>query len=291
MIEPERKPVALPDGSVSTLEWSADAPLLHFSHANGFNAQTYRGLLGPLAGRFRIVASDMRGHGFSTLPAIPGMQEGWRIFGSDLAAVLDALDRKPVVLAGHSMGAIASLMVASRFPDRVRGIVLVEPVLVPRFSRIFQRLIRMMGVTPPPGTDLATMAEKRRSVFPSFEMALSAYRGRGAFKTWQDDTLADYLRGGLIPTGNGTEMQLACAPQWEAASFRNAPSGSATIARGVRCPMTVIYAGNGTAREHQVQIVKRLVPATRLVQVPGTTHFLPMERPDIVREELARIAN
>jgi len=27
---------------------------------------------------------------------------------------------------------------------------------------------------------------------------------------------------------------------------------------------------------------------TRLLKVPGTTHFLPMERPDLVREEIAR---
>ena len=169
------------------------------------------------------------------------------------------------------------------------AVMLVEPVLVPRFSRQLMRVMRLLGRTPPPGTDLAAMASKRRAIFPSFEMALSAYRGRGAFKTWPEETIADYLRGGLLPTGNGTEMRLACEPAWEAAIFRSAPPGIARLASLVRCPLTLIYAGNGTAKTREVEIVARRHGAARLIQVPGTSHFLPMERPDIVQDEIARM--
>src|ERR1700712_2204014 len=103
MAEPLRKNMTLPDGDVSYLEWEAAAPLLHFTHATGFNAQTYRGLLTPLQGRVRVTAADMRGHGFTTLPATPGPQANWMGFGADLAHILDRLDSAPVVLAGHSM--------------------------------------------------------------------------------------------------------------------------------------------------------------------------------------------
>ncbi|HEY0301750.1 MAG TPA: alpha/beta hydrolase [Rhizomicrobium sp.] len=284
-----RKTMALPDGGVSYLEWAADAPLLHFTHATGFNAQTYQGLLTPLQGRFRVAAADMRGHGFTALPAVPGPQARWTTFASDLAPILDRLDGAPVILAGHSMGAITSMMVAGDRPERVRGLVLVEPVLVPRFSREIARLLAVFGVKPPANSDLAAMATKRRAIFPSFEMALSSYRGRGAFRTWPEETIADYLRGGLVPTGNGTEMRLACDPLWEAAIFRNAPAGIARIASRVRCPLTLIYCGDGTAREHQVRIIARRHGSARLVKVPGTTHFLPMERPDIVQDEIERM--
>ena len=40
-----RKSAALTDGAVSYLEWDGDGPALHFAHANGFNALTYRTLL------------------------------------------------------------------------------------------------------------------------------------------------------------------------------------------------------------------------------------------------------
>ena len=134
---------------------------------------------------------------------------------------------------------------------------LVEPVLVPRFARLRMRAMRLLGRKPPANSNLAEMAAKRRSIFPSFEMALSSYRGRGAFKTWPEETLRDYLRGGLIATGNGTEMRLACDPAWESSVFQHAPPGIARLARHVRCPLTLIYAGEGTARENEVQIVAR----------------------------------
>ncbi len=285
----ERKDMALPEGGVSYLEWAAEAPRLHFTHATGFNAQTYRALLTPLQGRFRVTAADMRGHGFSTLPAAPGPQADWTRFGADLARILDGLDAAPLVLAGHSMGAIVSMMVAANLPRRVRGLVLVEPVLVPRFAPQIAAALRLFGRTPPANSNLAEMAAKRRAIFPSFEMALSSYRGRGAFKTWPEDTVADYLRGGLLPTGNGTEMRLACDPMWESSIFQQAPPGAARLAALVRCPLTLISSGNGTARTREIDIVARRHGAARLVQVPETTHFLPMERPDIVQDEIARM--
>lgn len=284
-----RKKMTLPDGDVSYLEWEADAPLLHFAHATGFNAQTYRGLLTPLRGRFRVAAADLRGHGFTTLPATPGPQAAWQTFADDLSNILDRLDQRPVVLAGHSMGAITSMMVAVARPERVRGLVLVEPVLVPRFSRMQMRFMRLLGRKPPPRSNLAELAAKRRAIFPSLEMALSAYRGRGAFGTWTDETLTEYLQGGLIATGNGTEMRLACDPAWESSVFQHALSGGSRLARNVRCALTVIHAGDGTASEREVQTVARLHGNARIVKVPGATHFLPMERPDIVREEIERI--
>jgi pimeloyl-ACP methyl ester carboxylesterase len=285
-----RKKMALADGEVSYLEWEADAPLLHFAHATGFNAETYRSLLTPLQGRFRVAAADLRGHGFTTLPAAPGPQANWETFGTDLGNILDRLDRNGVVLAGHSMGAITSMMVAAARPAWVRGLVLVEPVLVPRFSREIGRAMRLLGRRPVPGTDLATLASKRRAIFPSFEAALSAYRGRGAFKTWPEETVADYLRGGLVPTGNGTEVRLACEPLWESSVFRHSPAGGARLASRVRCPLTVIYSPvSNTTRNREVAIISRRHGDTRLVNVPGTTHFLPMERPDIVQDEIERM--
>lgn len=289
MSEPTRMTMSFPDGNVSYLDWNCDGPLLHFTHATGFNAGTYRGLLTPLQGRFHVTAADMRGHGFTSLDAVPGPLADWTTFGRDLERILDRLGKGAAILAGHSMGAITSLMVAAGHPDRVSGLVLVEPVLVPRYVRLKMRLARLLGREPLQESNLAQLAAKRRSTFASFEVALAAYRGRGAFKTWTEETIADYLRGGLIPTGAGTEVRLACSPAWESSVFQHAPPGIARLARRVRCPLTLIYASGGTAREEEVQIVARGHGSARLVKVADATHFLPMERPDIVRQEIERI--
>lgn len=288
MIEPIRKEIARDGGHVSFLEWHGGHPAVHFAHANGFNAEVYRTLLAPLAARFQIFASDLRGHGFTTIPTSPGMTKGWSVYGSDLNQFLAEVHSGPLVLAGHSMGAIASLMVAAHHPERVRALVLAEPVLVPSaMAFALMRLVRATGIrTPVP--DLAERAARRRDVFASFDEAFYAYRGRGAFKTWPEQVLRDYLSGGLISTGNGTEVRLACAPQWEAENFRSSPPGIARLAKLVRCPLTIIVGENGTARDREVDAIKRLHRGTRVVRVPGASHFLPMERPDIVRDEIER---
>ena len=69
---PRARTIPLParGGAMAALEFGpAGRPVdIVFSHANGFNALTYRTILAPLAADLRILAIDLRGHGASTLP-------------------------------------------------------------------------------------------------------------------------------------------------------------------------------------------------------------------------------
>jgi pimeloyl-ACP methyl ester carboxylesterase len=263
--------------------------VLHFAHATGFNAETYRALLAPLAGRFHIFAIDQRGHGFSTLRAEPDALKGWDVYGSDLAAFLARVaGGKPAVLAGHSMGGIASLMVAAHHPELVRAVVVAEPVLVSDTPPTPEQT-RAMAERP----NLAEMAARRRGTFASFDEAFGRYRGRGAFTTWPDETLTDYLHGGLVKTGNGDEVRLACAPAWESATFHNAHPGGARLTGMMKAPLTLLHAENamdGTARASEVDIVRQQKPDAKIIPVPEVTHFLPMEKPELVRDAIAAFA-
>lgn len=287
MSQPARHSLSLSDGNISYFEWAGGGPTLHFAHATGFNAETYVPLLAPLSAsaQMRILASDARGHGFSTLHTAPRMARDWKIFREDLARFLDATTQGPVILAGHSMGAIVSAMIAALWPDRVKGLLLLEPVLIPKMIH----LVRWIPLRPP-SLDLASRAERRRGTFSSFDAARVSYLGRGAFRTWPEEFLVAYLKGGLIPTGNGDEVRLACAPSWEAQTFRSAPIGAVSLARHIRCPVTLLYAELSTPPESECRAFARRHGNTRLIKVPGTTHFLPMERPDLVREEIERLA-
>jgi pimeloyl-ACP methyl ester carboxylesterase len=286
-----RKSAALPDGAVSYLEWDGDGPALHFAHANGFNALTYRTLLEPLAGVFHLYASDMRGHGMTTLPAQPGMAKGWRIYRDDLIRVLEMLPQRPLILAGHSMGATASVMAAALRPDLVSGLVLIEPVFMPAMLAVTGRVLRHIGLTPR-GYDLVDKAARRRAIFPSVDAAFEAYRGRGIFKLWPQEQLRDYLDGGLLPTDDG-QVRLACAPRWEAEDFRETPLFVPHLASRIVCPVTLLHGDQpgSTCRDSQAAIFQRRKPDTRAVKVLGASHFLPMEMPDLVREEIARMVD
>ena len=284
-----RKSAALPDGAISYLEWESSGPALHFAHANGFNALTYRTLLEPLAERAHIYLSDLRGHGMTTLPARPGMAKGWRIYRDDLIRFLEMLPQRPLILAGHSMGATASVMAAALRPDLVRGLALVEPVFVPAWFTIMGRTMRLFGIAPAK-YDLIEKTERRRALFPSVDAAFEAYRGRGIFKMWPEAQLRDYLEGGLLPTDD-EQVRLACAPKWEAEDFRETPLFVPHLARQIVCPVTLIHGDQpgSTCSDAATSQFQRRKPHTRVVKVRGASHFLPMEMPDLVREEIVSL--
>ena len=215
-------------GDMSVLDFGdASRPVdLIFVHANGFNAMTYRSLLAPLSGTLRIWAPDLRGHGLTRLPAEPGNRRSWTDHRDDLVALLEALDGPPAVLAGHSMGGTTALLAAAERPDRVSGLVLLDPVIwrrwvvmafhLPLFDRAASRI------------PLVRSALRRRAVFDSRAQAMAAYTGRGAFRGWPEVMLADYLADGLIETDEG--LTLACPPIRRAGA-----AGAITVTISWRC--------------------------------------------------------
>jgi pimeloyl-ACP methyl ester carboxylesterase len=283
---PVRKTLDTGEGTISYLEWegAAGAPLLIFSHANGFNASTYRSLLTPLAGEFRIVAWDMRGHGLTTLPLDRTGLRGWQIFRDDLLRFIDRLDAKPAVLAGHSLGATATALAAAVRPNIGSALVLVEPVM-PEAPPLWRRLFgKWQG-----DASLAAMALRRRNRFASREEVATKFIGRGAFRTWPRETIVDYVETGLVADENG--YRLACPPAWEAAIYAAHPIRIERLGSRIAAPVTVLYGTSGSAASKPLldQFARRHRNA-QLVCVEGGTHFVPMEQPQIVREEICRAA-
>jgi len=285
MSEPRRLTVDLParGGAMAVLDWGdLDRPVdLIFAHANGFNALTYRHLLAPLADRYRIWAPDLRGHGATTLSAATEGRRGWTDHGADLAALLDATDGPPMVLAGHSMGGTAGLLAAAARPERVRGLVLADPVIMTRQAVWAFHLPLLRDL--PRRSPLVFNALKRRSEFDSRAAALAAYRGRGAFKGWPDAVLADYLADGLVPAPDGG-LTLACTPQWEASNYAAQAHDPWRAMRRLTCPIHILKAEAGLACH--VPEPPRGLPHVTVETLPGSTHFLPMLQPDVVRDAL-----
>jgi pimeloyl-ACP methyl ester carboxylesterase len=244
-----------------------------FLHANGFNALTYRHLLAPFAGRWKILALDQRGHGATRLPADGAGRSGWNDLRDDLLALLAALGLHRIVLAGHSLGGTVSLLAAARAPERVRRMVLLDPVILPEDH----------NPAASAQSPLVQGALRRRAIFPDRTSALDAYRGRGAFKTWPEAVLRDYVDGGFVDLPSG-QVTLACAPVWEASNFASHDHDVWGALRDGACPIQILRADHeSTCRFDGMESAAGRI---RLETVPGTTHFLPMEKPDRVRAAL-----
>jgi len=281
--EPRQRRIALPSrgGEMAALDFGPQDRRVDvvFSHANGFNARTYRSILAPLADSLRILALDLRGHGASTLPTVIEGRDGWTEFRDDLLALLAAATDGPVVLAGHSMGGTSSLLAAAAEPDRVKALALFDPVL-----------FDAAAVITSGDNTLADGAARRRADFASKAAAYDAYLGRGAFRSWRPEQLRDYVEAGFRDTATG-EVTLTCRPEWEASNFRTHNYDPWAAFRATRCPIRMLRAETAsTARieghADELAALGRVVMET----VPGTTHFLPMERPQVVQAVLRESA-
>ena len=176
------------------------------------------------------------------------------------------------------MGGTTSLLAAAAEPDRVRALALFDPVAMP-------------GDLPPDAdalqhSPLVAGALRRRAVFPSRQAVIEAYRGRGAFRSWSDVQLADYVAAGFAETLSG-EVSLTCTPAWEASNFRTHNYDPWGALRESRCPIRILRAAEASTfrlEGHEAELGGdgRITVET----IPGTTHFLPMERPDLVRQTL-----
>lgn len=279
---PRARRFALPSrgGEIAALEFGPDdRPLdILFCHANGFNALTYRSIFSPLAD-LRILAIDLRGHGATSLPTPIEDRDGWKIYRDDILALLPFVAEAPVVMAGHSMGGASSLLTAAAAPEQVRSLVLFDPVLMPGAA---------------PAADPSAVAQspmvqgalRRRATFADKEAALEAYRGRGAFRTWSEAQLADYVEAGFVPTDDG-QVTLACAPAWEASNFASYDRDIYPALVAEPCPIRILRAETGSTCRIEDRIPQLTASGrVRVETIAGASHFLPMERPDLVRQAL-----
>ena len=274
-------------GGHGVLEWlgAAGRPWLHFAHATGMCAELYAGLLEPLADRFNIVASDARGHGRSTLPADPATLASWRQYGDDLAALLTAYPAGTWLLAGHSMGASIGLELAARTPGLASAVVLVEPAFVPFAVAADYAADRAAGRMPQ--NPMAEQAARRRGAFPSRAAARENWHGRGVFRGWADADLEAYVAGGMRDTAAGAE--LACAPAWEAATFRAVTTGLEAAAAVWTGPLVLLH-GTLFSTVTQPDADRLAALGATVARLDGASHFLPLEHPDRVRAAILAAA-
>jgi pimeloyl-ACP methyl ester carboxylesterase len=285
IIEVESRGVTLPMAGVAFGDAARPLDVI-FLHANGFNGLTYRHALEPLADQLHILSVDQRGHG-RTPQAKPAHGRADILdLRDDLLGLIEVLaSERPVVLSGHSLGGCIALLAAAERPDRVRSIALFDPVILP--PEVSARTKARNPTDPEP--EIASRARARRTIFASRDAAFDAYRRATAFATWPAEMLRDYIEDGFCARPDG-QVELICAPEWEASNFvAHGHDVWPDLAR-IRAPVTILRASTGStcslSRAEEFPGHAEVAVET----IEGAGHFLPMERPDLVRSTLLRAA-
>lgn len=96
-----------------------DRPLVVLIHGMALDHRMFDPQLAALAGSYRILTWDLRGHGQSQPAGAPFTIA--RAVG-DLLAILDQIGVRRAALVGHSLGGIIAQELALRVPDRVTAV-------------------------------------------------------------------------------------------------------------------------------------------------------------------------
>ncbi|AEI81205.1 3-oxoadipate enol-lactonase//4-carboxymuconolactone decarboxylase [Cupriavidus necator N-1] len=104
-----------------TVDGPDSAPAILFSNSLGTDHTMWEPQAAALAGRFRVVRYDTRGHGRSTAPG-----DAFTVaqLGQDVIAILDALGIEQAVFCGLSMGGLTGMWLGIHAPQRFSHIVL-----------------------------------------------------------------------------------------------------------------------------------------------------------------------
>jgi len=218
-------------------------------HGVGLRAEAWNAQLSALSQSYSAIAPDMPGHGESTAFEVAPSLSCY----TDRIAVAMA---EPMLVAGHSMGAMIGLDLAVRYPEKVRGIIAVNATY--RRSAEAQAAI------------LARVNELDGTANPDPSSPLKRWFGG---KDCAEATACEQWLRNVDPKGYHTAYSVFAK--------NDAPEDDALA--NLRCPAVFVTGENDPNSTPAMTIaMAALAPSGQGVVTQDAAHMLPMTHPDVL---------
>jgi magnesium chelatase accessory protein len=249
-------------------------PVLLLVHGTGASTHSWRTLAPLLAQRFAVTAIDLPGHGFTAGTPRGGMS--LPAISAALGSLLRVLALPPALAIGHSAGAAIVCRMALDGLIAPRGLVSLNGALLRPLSlewKLFTPLAQLLALSPLPSRFFAWAARDRVAV-----ERLIASTG----STLQPVDVELYSR--LVRSPGHADGALRMMAHWDLDALeRELPR--------LKPPLTMIVgAGDRTVPPGEALRVQRLLPATKIVTLPGLGHLAHEERADLVADAIFSVA-
>ncbi|MDC8785084.1 alpha/beta fold hydrolase [Roseateles koreensis] len=259
------------------------AKTLVFSHANGFGAGCYRVLFDTWrAAGWQVYALPQFGHD----PRFP-VNSNWPHLRDQLIDFIEhtvqVAERQrtgqtgPVMLLGHSLGGMLSLLAACRRPDLAQGLLMLDsPVFTGWRAHSVQMMkkARLMHRFSP-----GKVSRLRRHEWPSRADVMAHFASKHKFARWDPRVLQDYVDTGFEERGGKTHMVFH--REVETRIYNTLPHhlGPLLKRHPPQCPVGFIA---GTQSEELRQAgagPSKAIARSNFHWMEGS-HLFPFERPD-----------
>ncbi|PSF39268.1 beta-ketoacyl synthase [Aphanothece hegewaldii CCALA 016] len=226
---------------------------------------------------YRIIAPDLRGHGKSDHVGCGGSYNMLDFLG-DIDAIASMITDQNFTLVGHSFGSVLASMYASIRPQKVKKLILVDPVIPPNSNEsetVEQLATHLDYLLSPPSypifKDLKEAAERLRLATPAMSEEFSL-------------RLAQRI---TEPAQNGIHWRWDAKLRTRAGLEFNGINQAKylSLLKSIQCPITLIYGDMSEFNRPEDLILQEKAMSTAKKIILSGGHNLHIERPT----ELAKI--
>ncbi len=118
-----REIARLKDIDIFYRDTQTDAPAILCLHGRWGRGETWVDFIQHYGDHYRVIAPDQRGHGLSGKPIAKYTAEE---MAGDMIDLLDHLHLDSAIVVGHSMGGTIAGTLAATYPQRVRGVAILD---------------------------------------------------------------------------------------------------------------------------------------------------------------------
>lgn len=228
-------------------------------HGGAVNAHWFDFVAAGFSADYHVRALDQRGHGDSAWAQPPAY--GYDRYAADLAAVIEKLDLRDIVLIGHSMGGLVSLVYAANYPGRVKRLIVIDSTL---------------RATPERVAALHEVGNRQGSSYATHEEFLTRFRLRPAGTTAAPEIIRYLAEHGGRQGADGrwrhkfdrnvyTKRELLdIMPHWDR----------------IEIPALLVKGGlSDRITPDIIDEIKTRCPQVELAEVPGSDHHVTLDNP------------
>ncbi len=239
-------PALAADVDGAKIHWTStgSGPAVIFVHGWTCDESSWQGQVPAFSKQYRVITLDLPGHGKSDLPKNGTFS--MQLFARAVEAVRAEAKVDRAVFVGHSMGTPVIRTYARMYPSHVAGLVLVDGLVQVAGSQ--------PGFTPPPMIGTEGLKARENMV-------------RGMFGPATTPELQQHILKMMLGTKEATAAG-AMTATWDQSWVKNDP---------ITAPVLGVYAARPLASR---EAITRIFPKVEYHEIPGSAHFLMMEKPD-----------